>query len=80
MSTDDSPKYTAAQDVPVSRVEFEAALMRQEHRLHAILRNFFILRRQFPEGASEALMPAGPGITAGRVVEPCGRRAILREA
>ena len=35
---------------PVTRIEFEAALLRQEHRLLSILRNFFIRRREFSNG------------------------------
>ncbi len=37
-------------DERVSRVEFEAALLRQEHRLLSILKNYFILRSRFPIG------------------------------
>lgn len=46
-----SPSATAgAATDPVSRIEFEAALLRQEHRLHAILKNFFLKRKDYPLG------------------------------
>ncbi|TXT22152.1 MAG: pentapeptide repeat-containing protein [Planctomycetota bacterium] len=35
---------------PVSRVEFEAALLRQEHRLLSILKNYFIVRPKLASG------------------------------
>lgn len=41
------PNVPTPDDAHVSRIEFEAALMRQEHRLHAILKNFFIRRWEF---------------------------------